>query len=402
MQVIFKDFKKQTIPIDVELTDTVSSAKDKLAQKKDCTASQIKLVYSGKVLQDDKTLEDCKLKEGASIIFMISKAKETPTPAPESSTPATEATASASTGDSTKVEPAGSTPTAPAPATNTEGASGSTSTTSPAETSESTFALGSERESTIQNIMEMGYDRPQVEAALRAAFNNPHRAVEYLISGIPESLQRPVAPSAANTSGSGAAPLAESTTAEVSRGEDDDGDAADQSQGGENLFEQAAAAAAQEQGGAAGAGAGVGVGVGAAGAGAGAGVGFGGGEDQQMQLLRAALQSNPELIQPLLEQLAASNPQIANLIQQDPETFIRTFLGAGGEDLGFEIEGEEGEEGGEGADPEGTVRIHLSEQDQNAINRLCELGFERDLVIQVYLACDKNEEVAADILFRDM
>lgn len=235
---------------------------------------------------------------------------------------------------------------------------------------------------------------------MRAAFNNPHRAVEYLISGIPESLQRPSAPvaSAATGSGSGAAPLAESTTAEVSRADDEEGEA-NEGHGGENLFEQAAAAAAQEQGGAVGTGA-VGTGAG----GAGAEVGLGGGEDQQMQLLRAALQSNPELIQPLLEQLAASNPQIANLIQQDPETFIRTFLGAGGEDLGFEIEGEEGAvgEGGEGADPEGTVRIQLSEQDQNAINRLCELGFERDLVIQVYLACDKNEEVAADILFRDM
>ncbi|KAG5417303.1 RAD23 [Candida metapsilosis] len=407
MQVIFKDFKKQTIPIDVELSDTVASAKDKLAKEKDCTASQIKLVYSGKVLQDEKTLEECKLKEGASIIFMISKAKETPTPAPESSTPAAEATTSASTGDSTKVEPAGSTPTAPASvggseaATNPTGGGAAAAASGSTETSESTFALGSERETTIQNIMEMGYERPQVEAALRAAFNNPHRAVEYLISGIPESLQRPVAP--APTSGSGAAaPLAESTTAEVSRADDDGEGDADESQGGENLFEQAAAAAAQEHGGAAGAGAGT-TGVGA-GSGAGAGAGLGGGDDQQMQLLRAALQSNPELIQPLLEQLAASNPQIANLIQQDPETFIRTFLGAGGEDLGFEIEGEEAAigEGGEGADPEGTVRIQLSEQDQNAINRLCELGFERDLVIQVYLACDKNEEVAADILFRDM
>lgn len=353
-------------------------------------------------MQDDKTLEECKLKEGASIIFMISKAKETPTPVPESLIPATEATASASTGDSTKVEPAGSTPTAPAPAseiaTNAEGVTASTSSTGPAETSESTFALGSERETTIQNIMEMGYERPQVEAALRAAFNNPHRAVEYLISGIPESLQRPAAP-AATASGSGAAPLAESTTAEVSRADDDDEGDADESQGGENLFEQAAAAAAQEQGGAGGPGV-----AGSGAGGANTGASLGGGEDQQMQLLRAALQSNPELIQPLLEQLAASNPQIANLIQQDPETFIRTFLGAGGEDLGFEIEGEEGVvgEGGEGADPEGTVRIQLSEQDQNAINRLCELGFERDLVIQVYLACDKNEEVAADILFRDM
>ena len=71
---------------------------------------------------------------------MISKAKETPTPAPVSLTPAAEAAASASTGDSTKVEPAGSTPTVPAAptsgaATNIEGES------APTETSESTFAL---------------------------------------------------------------------------------------------------------------------------------------------------------------------------------------------------------------------------------------------------------------------
>ena len=130
-----------------------------------------------------------------------------------------------------------------------------------------------------------------------------------------------------------------------------------------------------------------------------------------MQLLRAALQSNPELIQPLLEQLAASNPQIASLISQDPEAFVRMFLSGApgsGNDLGFEFE-DEGAGGAGGAttggdeeEEEGTIRIQLSEQDNNAINRLCELGFERAIVIQVYLACDKNEEVAADILFRDM
>ncbi|KGU32300.1 UV excision repair protein Rad23 [Candida albicans P75063] len=421
MQIIFKDFKKQTVSLDVELTDTVLSTKEKLAQEKSCESSQIKLVYSGKVLQDDKDLQSYKLKEGASIIFMINKTKKTPTPVPETKNTtrtsnvenksttesSTQNKAQGSTNESTTTTTSSSAP-APAPA-------GATTTTSeqqqpqPAASNESTFAVGSEREASIQNIMEMGYERPQVEAALRAAFNNPHRAVEYLLTGIPESLQHPVAPAQPPATGTAPAQQTEGNTSESGQQGEDEEHEGDESTQHENLFEAAAAAAAGAGAGGAGSGAGSG-----AGAGAGSAEGdIGGlGDDQQMQLLRAALQSNPELIQPLLEQLAASNPQIANLIQQDPEAFIRMFLSGApgsGNDLGFEFEDESGETGAGGGaaaatgeDEQGTIRIQLSEQDNNAINRLCELGFERDIVIQVYLACDKNEEVAADILFRDM
>lgn len=319
----------------------------------------MKFVYSGKVLQDEKTLESFKIKEGDSIIFMISKAKKA-SPAP--------AKKEEETSDK-----------APATGASAGGEASAAAGGSEQQTSEpgSAFAQGDDREATIQNIMEMGYERPQIEEALRAAFNNPHRAVEYLLTGIPESLQR--------HANQPAAPVAESTADSTNIHEDNDHEGDEEH--GENLFEAAAAAAAQGE--------------------RAEGEGVEGaedmGEDNQMRLLRTALQSNPELIQPLLEQLAASNPQVAALIQQDPEGFIRSFLGSG-DDMGFDFEEGEGEgaEGVEGQGEPGTVRIALTEQDESAINRLCELGFDRNLVIQVYMACDKNEEVAADILFRDM
>ncbi|KAI9919022.1 hypothetical protein PsorP6_012201 [Peronosclerospora sorghi] len=43
-------------------------------------------------------------------------------------------------------------------------------------------------------------------------------------------------------------------------------------------------------------------------------------------------------------------------------------------------------------------RIMLPEEEAAAVDRLCELGFERLDVIQAYMACDKNEALAANFL----
>jgi UV excision repair protein RAD23 len=47
------------------------------------------------------------------------------------------------------------------------------------------MVMGEALESTITNIESMGFARPEIMAALRAAFNNPDRAIEYLLNGIP-------------------------------------------------------------------------------------------------------------------------------------------------------------------------------------------------------------------------
>jgi UV excision repair protein RAD23 len=53
--------------------------------------------------------------------------------------------------------------------------------------------------------------------------------------------------------------------------------------------------------------------------------------------------------------------------------------------------------GEHGADPPGVIR--LTEEEMAAVNRLMALGFSQQQAAQAYLACDKNETLAANLLF---
>ncbi|KAG9532493.1 UV excision repair protein Rad23, partial [Aureobasidium melanogenum] len=367
MKLTFKDLKQQKFVIEAEPSETIGEVKSKIASEKGWEPSTQKLIYSGKILQDDKTVESYKIEEKGFIVCMTSKPKAapskpsapaTPAPAAPASTPAPpQAPTSSSTSASAPV------PATPSPATNE----------SSRFNDPSALTLGDERAAAISNMEAMGFPRTDIDRAMRAAFFNPDRAVEYLLNGIPESAQREQEQQQQNQAAPrqnqapATAPAAQSTGAEDE---------------GLNLFEAAAQAA---QGGNRGS-------TRAAQPAQGAEAGLGAGGDPleflrnnpQFQQLRQLVQAQPQMLEPILQQVAAGNPQIAQLIGQNPDAFMSLLA----EDVDDDA-----------ALPAGAQAISVTEEEREAIERLCRLGFERDLVIQAYFACDKNEELAANFLF---
>ena len=56
-------------------------------------------------------------------------------------------------------------------------------------------------------------------------------------------------------------------------------------------------------------------------------------------------------------------------------------------------------EGGSGAAAGGQNVVHVTPEEKEAIDRLVALGFDKQAVIQAYLVCDKDEQLAANLLF---
>lgn len=84
-------------------------------------------------------------------------------------------------------------------------------------------------------------------------------------------------------------------------------------------------------------------------------------DSPQMQRIRQAVQQNPALIQPLLQQIAASNPQLAAVIERDPGALLE-LLGIGEDDL----MGEGGDEYGGGQ----VMQVNLTEEEVAAVERV--------------------------------
>ncbi|KAJ4707107.1 Ubiquitin receptor RAD23c [Melia azedarach] len=375
-------------------------------------AAQLMLIHQGKVLKDDTTLEENKVAENSFVVVMLTKSKvsssgastasaapanqaQTASPLPSTSTqpsttpqtPAPTATPPQSAPESAPAAAAAA-PAAPAaapaaaltaaptaaPPTAAPPTAAPTAAPPPSSGSDvygqaaSNLVAGSNLEATVQQILDMGggsWDRETVVRALRAAYNNPERAVEYLYSGIPE---QPAVPPVARAPASG---QAGNPPAQVQQ------PAAPAPTSGPNanpldLFPQ---------------------GLPNMGSNAGAGTLDFLRSSQQFQALRAMVQANPQILQPMLQELGKQNPHLMRLIQEHQADFLRL--------INEPVEGGEGNILGQLASAMPQA-VTVTPEEREAIERLEAMGFDRALVLEVFFACNKNEELAANYLLDHM
>nr|XP_014340466.1 PREDICTED: UV excision repair protein RAD23 homolog A-like [Latimeria chalumnae] len=209
------------------------------------------------------------------------------------------------------------------------------------ETAASILVTGQAYENLVMEIMSMGYEREPVIAALRASYNNPDRAVEYLLTGIPSEVEvhpGEVVPQQPATQRQSSQPTTQPSPQPAESGTSG------------NPLE------------------------------------FLRNQPQFMQMCQI-IQQNPSLLPALLQQLGRDNPQLLQQITQHQEAFVQMLN---------EPSSEAG--GAEGAPH--TNYIQVTPQEKEAIERLKALGFPEGLVIQAYFACEKNENLAANFLLQ--
>lgn len=245
----------------------------------------------------------------------------------------------------------------------------------------------------------MGFPQDQAEAALRAASGNGDLAVEFLMNGIPDTARRapistpsgsgtPIAPSAGAGSGSGLDQFRRhpqfnelrrmiqqnpSALPQVLQaiGEQDP-DLLRVIHANQAEFLRLMNEPISEQ------------------PGQNADYGGEGEMPNPMQLIQMLQMLPPEQREAAAQSLGMTSEQLQAFSQMiatlPPDQLQRLMREAGGGG------------GGGGGPPPGANVIRLTEEEMNAVNRLVELGFNQQDAVAAYLACDKNEALAANLL----
>lgn len=363
MLITLKTLQQQAFKIEIDDNESVKTLKERIEQEKGKDGFPVagqKLIYAGRILTDDLPLTECKIDEKSFVVVMVTKPKVTKadstssssTPAPVAPPPEPAASSSSSTSESaseeTKSEEKLSTDSTP-PSTES-------SSTSFVDDAVSSLVTGALYDAMVTEMMLMGYEREQVVAALRASYNNPDRAVEYLLTGIPGTDQdqatapeAPAPPVRREAAPAGGVSAPANTESSPSAGQ------------GSNPLDFLR-------------------------------------NQPQFQTMRQLIQENASLLPALLQEIGRENPELLQEISNHQQEFIQMLndpnpgpVPAGGGGGGGT--GRAGSMGGQNY-------IQITPQEKEAIERLKALGFPEGLVIQAYFACEKNENLAANFLLQ--
>lgn len=402
------------------------------SQKSELAASTLKLIHSGKILKDEDIISACGIKENDFLVVMVTKAKKPAVPkedaAAATTTPAT-TTAAAPPAVSTAVDASAIAAEAPTP---TNAAVEAASTTTPAPTTatvpDAPRPVDTFPNEVVTNLTSMGFPEAEVRHCLRAAHGNPDVAVEFLTNGIPDGVSE-----AANlvqaTNSSAATPSAaasSSTTRPLQAlrnhpqfdalrrlvqtnpgalqqvltqiGQQQPDLLAEINANQATFLEMmnepipASASAASS-------------GTTARSASA-----LGGNADANAMMMDELGAGNPAQMAQMIQSMSAEELQqmaqmmgisadqlrdTARMIGQMPpeqlSQFMMQAMAGGG------MDGMMG--GGAGA---GQHVLRLTEEEMAAVDRLTEMGFDRSEAAQAFLACDKNEALAANLLMDSM
>ena len=115
------------------------------------------------------------------------------------------------------------------------------------------------------------------------------------------------------------------------------------------------------------------------------------------------LSAQPALLPLLISQLAQTQPQLLQQLEENPQAFLQLMqsigidpsqLGGGGQ-LPPHLAGAGGAAGGAAG---GRTYIQITEEEKAQIDNLTSLGFPRDVALEAWLLCDRNQELAAAYL----
>ncbi|KAJ1609471.1 RAD23p-like protein [Cryptosporidium canis] len=324
MKIKIRTVQNTEMEVEVEPEYSVEKVKQSIqALNPVMEASRLKLIFAGRILNDSQTVKDVGIKEGERLVVLLSKGASQK--AAESQQNKQSPAVPQSAPDST-------------PASNAQSQSGAQEPS--IESRASALLTGSELEETITSIVNMGFEREQVVRAMRAAFNNPDRAVEYLTSGLPIP-ENPVA-----TSPESVAPANSNAAPAPAPSEDSSSELPGNLEALRTnpLFQQ----------------------------------------------LRSVVQQDPRILPELLIRIGQTNPEILRLITENQEEFIRMMERTDSDEIS-----------GDASQFPTQATIQLTQQEVESIERLQALGFPRNAAIEAYLICEKNEELAANYLLEN-